>query len=218
MKIKYIFLTSIAVCFFWGTFYAQKLSKESKLIGNWEFINQYNGRGLMMKLKPDHSVIIQMVLADDYTYKIEGKKIITKLEKGSAGKVIIDTSYFELNKNNLIMTSHQNGKIDKKIMKRIPVSKYNSKNIVGLYTWKYPNGHIALSEFTKDGYWKIRLPMENIKGKFSVKDSIIIFNYTSPKTYTEQEKYKFEDKTLVLTRMKTGKKEFYKKVKYFLGK
>lgn len=96
-------------------------------------------------------------------------------------------------------------------MKRVPGNKYNSKNIVGVYTWEYPNGRIALSEFTKDGYWKLRLPMETIKGKYSVKDSIITFNYTSPKTYTEQEKYKFEDKTLVLTRMKTGKRNSIKK-------
>ncbi len=172
----------------------------------------------MMELKPDHTLTILMVLANNYKYTVKGNKMITSLKQDRTGKVIKDTATIRLTKSSLITTRFSSGKKEKTVMIKMRKSRTGRKTIVGNYTWKYPGGRRAFSRFTKDGNWFLRIPVQTIKGKYSVKDSIITFTYTSPKKFVEKQKYRFKENTLILTSEKTGKDEQYQKIDYFPGR
>ncbi len=195
--------------------YSQK-KHNSPLSGDWESVVLSNSRGIMMKFNPDSTFTFQIVLAADYSYKIIGNKMITKYKNDNSGKVFIDTSKIEIKKDTLISTFKRNGKDEVTTMIKIPGKNKPSKSIVGEYTWKYPNDHIAYSKFTKDGKWLFRLPIQTTNGKYHIIDSVVTFNYTGSDTLVDKKKFWIKKNILILTDVKSGREDMYRKVDYFL--
>ena len=216
MKLKtvvaFIFVLSLTIISF-----AQKKDAGS-LVGSWESVNVENARGLMMKLNPDKTFILQTVLTADYSYSIKGDRMINKLLNAHTGKMIIDTSIIKINKDTLTSIFRRNGKDETTVMVKMPGKENSGKGILGNYTWKYPNGHTAFSKFTKDGKWLFRLPIETEKGKYSLNKNTISFHYANADTVVDNQKFWFKKNLLILTNEKTNKQNLYRRVDFFLDK
>ncbi len=193
--------------------------KTNSIIGNWESVNSKNARRIMIKFNRNKTFIIENVLSADYTYQIKKNKMITKLLNLHTGKEIIDTLSIKLKGDTLESVFNRKGKLEKTIMVRIPGSIKYDKNIVGVYTWKYPNGHTAFSKFTKNKHWIFRLPITIEKGNYEINKNIISFDFADDKTKTvESRKFWTKGKLLILSDKKTHHDDLYKKVDYFLDK
>ncbi len=214
MRLKFFF-SLFMVVYLACPQYSQK-KKSLSLDGNWESVTMENSRRLMMKLNPDSSFSMQTVLSADYSYRINGNKMITELLNERTGKMIIDTSEIEFKKGSVISIFKRGGKEEVTTMVRIPGVNKNFKSIVGKYTWKYPNDHIAFSEFTRDGKWIFRLPIQTMKGKYSIQNNFISFHYASADTLVDKQKFWLKKNMLILTNEKTQKENLYKRVDYFL--
>ena len=217
MKPKYLLSVIILNCLLCPAIFPQA-NHRSFINGNWESVTSKNGRRMMIKIKPDSSFIIQSVLSADYSYRIIGDKMITKFKNENSGKLIIDTMKIKIKKDTLISIFNRNGKPEVTTMIRTPDNRVNKPEVAGNYTWIYPNGKTAFSKFTKNGLWLFRLPIQIIKGKYGISKNILTFNYEYPDTTKDQKKFWLKGKLLILTDVKTGSQDMYKKVDYFLEK
>ena len=213
MKIKIALLFTLTVFLTFLTF-AQKKNTVS-LIGNWESESIVNSHLAIMKINSDSTFLIQNDLTADYLYRISGNRIIRTLLTKHPGKPIIDTAYFKLKKDSLIITFLQKEK-DKIIsMVRSKVKRSFGNSIVGSYAWKYPNGHTAFSKFTKDGKWFFRVPEQIVKGKYIIYEDKISFYYSDKPADYEKRMYFIKGNQLLLRDTRTGMQSYYKRVDYF---
>ncbi len=194
--------------------YAQK-KNSTRLIGNWESESIQDSRLIILKINPDSTFLMQTDLAADYSFKITGNKIIRTLITKDSSQKIIDTSFFKLKRNSLTITFTQNGK-DKIIsMERIKGTGHRGRSITGSYKWKYPDGRTAFTEFTKDKKWLFRLPLQTIKGIYSVYNNNIFFKYSNKPRDIEKRMFFIKVNRLMLRDNRTARQEFYRRVDYF---
>jgi len=207
-KLLFAFIISTSI---YNICYAQS-SNANALIGNWESVNTVNNRVQLLKYESDSTFYTQSALPAEYSYNIIGNKMIATLLRSN--KIIIDTTDIIIKKDTLISILRRNDSAEITTMIRIPGENSDSNGIVGNYKWKYPNAHTAFSKFTKDGIWIFRLPVETEKGNYKVSHDTITVSYAG--LPPEKLKYWVNDKVLILTDVKTGKEDLYKKVDYFI--
>jgi len=190
--------------------YAQ--NSNALLLGSWESVSSHNGRVQLINIEPDTTIYMQTDLAAEYTYSIAGNKMIATLL--NSAKSIIDTTDIIFQKDTVVSILKRNGKEEITTMVRLSGDTSNSTGIVGNYKWKYPNAHTAFSKFTTDGRWIFRLPIETRKGSYKLSSDTISVFYTGLEPV--KMKYWANDKLLILTDLKSGEDNLYKKTDYFI--
>lgn len=213
MKIKLLQIILLAV-FLTSISFAQKKSTRA-LIGNWESESLADSHLTILKINRDSTFLIQNDLAANYTYKLSGNRIIRTLLNTVGGGNVIDTAYYKLKKDSLIITFPEKGK-DKIIkMARLKERRRKVTGITGNYTWKYTNGHIAFSKFTKDGKWLFRLPEQIVKGRYDIFEDKIAFHYSDKPGDIEKRMFFIKGKRLLLRDMMSNSQSYYRKIDYF---
>ena len=213
MKIKILAVLFVAACLTCFSFAQKKNS--SSLIGNWESESMQDSPLIILKINSDSTFLMQTDLAADYSFKITGNKMIrTLITKDSAQKAV-DTSFIKLKRNSLTITFPQNGK-DKIIsMVRIKGTRQGGRSITGSYKSKYPDGKTAFSILTKDRKWHFRLPLQTVKGIYSIYNDNVFFKYSNKPGDIEKRMFFIKGNRLMLRDTRTGKEEFFRKVDYF---
>ena len=210
---KKIFLMSLIIgVLFCTNIFSQK--NRTKIFGNWESVKSKSNYVDMLQLLPNGTYISESVAASDYTYKIFGDTLITSLKVFEKDTVIIDTSTIEVRNDTLINTYRAGGKEMTTKMVRMNGEKILNKNIAGDYVWRYPNGHLALSRFTKNGELLFRLPRLLTRGKFSIKGNTIVFH--NPYLKDEAKNFWLKGNLLIVTNPKTKEQSMYHRVEYFI--
>jgi len=209
-NIKRAILSIFTILTIFNSNYAQ--NNNSSIIGNWESVNGKNGRLQLLKIESDTTLYVQTDLAAEYSYSLIGNKMIAKLLNST--KTIIDTTDIVIKTDTVLSILKRNGTEEITTFIRLPGDSSKSTGIVGNYTWKYPNAHTAYSKFTSAGMWVFRLPIETTKGSYKLSSDTLTVFYTG----LEPVKMKFwaNDKLLILTDIKTGEENLYKKTDYFI--
>ncbi len=193
-----------------------KARKDSgSLFGNWESVNLRDSHLTLLKIERDSTFFFQKDLAENYSYKLTGTRMIRTLLDTLTGEKIVDTSFVRQTKDSLIISFPRKGKEKIISMFRIKGKRHRGKSIEGSYIWRYPGGRTAFSRFTKDGRWLFRLPLQTLKGRFSIYNSNIIFNFASKQGQFEKWMFFVKANRLQLKNNMTGSVEIYKRVDYF---
>lgn len=210
MKFNILLLSVIATLLFVTESFSQQRSQE--VVGNWESVKVKSNYVDFIQFKSDGSYVLVTAATSDYTFKLKGDTLITKLERHGLKKPVFDTSFVEIRKDTLINYYYSDGKKAQNIMLKEPGS--NSNGIYGDYFWRYPNGHLAFSKFTKDGHLLFRLPRLWVDGKFKVINNTIVFSPQYLKEY--KSKFWIKGNILVITDEKTKEEKMYRKIDYFV--
>ncbi len=144
------------------------------LAGTWDAITRsYGGIGATTILSSDSTFTLVVGAMVDFKYKIDGKKIT--LFSNEAGRPS-DTQGLTFIGGSPVFSG--NGCSRK--LKRIDPAN-NDSGLVGRWQSMHMTGVPAYEEYTADGWARLRVPIQVLKGSFSIKGNTMAFHTLSPR-------------------------------------
>lgn len=148
------------------------------LAGTWDAITRsYSGIGATTILSPDSTFSLVVGAMVDFKYKIDGKKII--LFSNEPGRPP-DTQGLRFVDGSPVFSG--NGCSRK--LKRLDAASTDS-GLIGKWQSMHMTGVPAYEEYTADGLARLRVPIQVLKGSFSIKGNTIAFHTLSPRQEEE---------------------------------
>jgi hypothetical protein len=208
-----LFLISLIVLNYLPFAYAQ--DSLDVLNGEWRLLNQPGNWEVKLIFKRSGDFTVQRYLSADYTYKLDGNRLITVLNKpDSDSAMVVDTSYIKLNGDTLLVSYYKNGiKTTKSMLRDVDSLKKNKSDstIIGRWTWRYPTKELAVETFSDDGSYQITILGTIYEGNYVVNSDTLNMIYNNKNHTNKMHTFWVKGKLLGIRDLKTNNEYLYKK-------
>jgi hypothetical protein len=115
---------------------------------------------------PDGHVIRTFGAVVDFTYRIEGDKLVTVFVERDGGAPQENSRQFLIAGNTLSLDPNDNEK--KQVMERIGVPVTGAHPIVGAWAYKHYTGQQAVDRYSSQGTMQLSVPIPTAQGTYSL--------------------------------------------------
>lgn len=186
------------------------------LSGEWRLLNQPGKWEVKLIFKRSGDFTVQRFLSADYTYKLDGNRLISVLNKPDSDSVtVIDTSYIKLNSDTLLVSYYKNGiKTTKAMLRDVDTLKKNKSEstIIGRWTWRYPTKELAVETFNDDGTNQISIIGNIYEGNYIINSDTLNMIYDNKNHTNKLHTFWLQGNLLGIKDLKTNNEYLYKKV------
>ena len=171
---------------------ADSRTTSAALAGTWESVSRSQGGiGQILELRRDGTAIRRAAAMVDFTYKLDGDRLVASFTDPKTGKVQETVHHVRFEGDRLIQSAQGR---DLKLT-RVQPGRPGSPQIVGVWSYPHEAGGTALVMYTPDSRMVFRLPMRSDRGTWSGAPTELTMSFSGPRTL----RYHVDGDRLVLT-------------------
>jgi hypothetical protein len=162
----------------------------SGLVGTWDAITRSaGGIGGTTLFRPDGTVALVIGAMVDAKYKVDGDKFT--IYNDDPGMRFSENRILALAGDTAIFSA--DGRVERKMRIRP-----GGSGVVGVWRFTHMTGVPAYEEYTDDGFVRLRVPMQVMKGTYSVTGNKIRFHILTPRRQDSEAEFLIRGDTLAI--------------------